>query len=450
MLRRASRRTAPPRPPRLRGAVRPVALALVVVLAGIGPSAAAAEQGPGPQPPGTEPGTPDPSAPPATGEPGEPPPVGPLPDLHPSLAGVAVTSPAHDAAADHRDTVSADLEEAHRLHADTEVELTRLMARDAELTTQITESAARAEHWEEEARRLDGDARAVVVDSFVRGASGADLGPLLEIDVETAEAEAQAQVVSGTVTARHLRELRHAQEQAHRHRNDETLARAVRAGVRDAYAAAEEVRDGAAADIDRLAVELLEATATAEDERRLAEVVGGGFPLVVLDAYVKGAAAMALEAPECGIPWWALAGIGRIESRHGTHGGAEVRADGSLTRPIIGIPLNGTNDTAVIWDSDGGLIDGDPLVDRAAGPMQFIPTTWARWGRDGDGDGDREIQNLYDAAAAAAAYLCASGPMTDDAGLARGYFSYNHSAAYVLNVLDQAHGYRDAIDVPPV
>jgi len=73
--------------------------------------------------------------------------------------------------------------------------------------------------------------------------------------------------------------------------------------------------------------------------------------------------------------------------------------------------------------------------------MQFIPQTWARWGRDGDGDGDRDPQNLYDATAAAAAYLCAGRRLVDDAGLRAGYFSYNHSEAYVEAVLAHAHGY---------
>ena len=34
-----------------------------------------------------------------------------------------------------------------------------------------------------------------------------------------------------------------------------------------------------------------------------------------------------------------------------------------------------------------GRLDGDDTWDRAVGPMQFIPSTWAWSGRDGDGDG---------------------------------------------------------------
>jgi membrane-bound lytic murein transglycosylase B len=65
-----------------------------------------------------------------------------------------------------------------------------------------------------------------------------------------------------------------------------------------------------------------------------------------------------------------------------------------------------------------------------------------RWRVDGDGDGDRDPQNLYDAAAAAAAYLCHGRRLDDEAGIRAGYFSYNHSEAYVEAVLAHAYRYR--------
>jgi membrane-bound lytic murein transglycosylase B len=87
--------------------------------------------------------------------------------------------------------------------------------------------------------------------------------------------------------------------------------------------------------------------------------------------------------------------------------------------------------------------------------MQFIPSTWARWATDGDGDGDEDPQNLYDAAAAAAAYLCYGRRMDTDEGLRAGYFSYNHSEFYVETVLSFAHGYAryripNPLPPPPV
>ena len=174
--------------------------------------------------------------------------------------------------------------------------------------------------------------------------------------------------------------------------------------------------------------------------RVLAQVEGVDFPLVALDAYYRGAETVAAENPSCGVRWWALAGISRVEGRHGTFGGAHLEADGDVSSPIFGIPL------PAVGETDGGLLDGDPTVDHAVGPMQFIPSTWARWGRDGNGDDVADPQNLYDAALSAADYLCASGPGLDgDAGLRRAYFSYNHSDAYVAQVLGYARRYQQAI-----
>jgi len=42
---------------------------------------------------------------------------------------------------------------------------------------------------------------------------------------------------------------------------------------------------------------------------------------------------------------------------------------------------------AAILDTDGGRLDGDISYDRAVGPMQVLPGTWARFGTDGDRDG---------------------------------------------------------------
>ncbi len=173
-------------------------------------------------------------------------------------------------------------------------------------------------------------------------------------------------------------------------------------------------------------------------------VRGLDLPLVVLDAYVRAARTVSAQRPGCGVEWWMLAGIGRVESGHGTFGGAVVQADGTATPPIIGIPLSGARNTAVILDSDGGLLDGDVVYDRAVGPMQFIPTTWAVFAVDGNGDGYADPHNLYDVATAAANYLCrAAGSVANPAGLDRAYFAYNHSLDYVNKVRGFAFEYRN-------
>jgi len=104
--------------------------------------------------------------------------------------------------------------------------------------------------------------------------------------------------------------------------------------------------------------------------------------------------------------------------------------------------LDGAGDVAAIVDTDGGALDGDPLWDRAVGPLQFLPSTWDTYGADGDGDGVAEPQDLDDAAVAAGRYLCAAGgDLSTGAGWWRAVLAYNASTEYAENVLSAADGY---------
>ena len=176
----------------------------------------------------------------------------------------------------------------------------------------------------------------------------------------------------------------------------------------------------------------------------VANVAGSDMSVVAYDAYATAAAGQAA----CGLPWTVLAGIGRTESRHGTYGGARPQGDGTTSPRIIGIALDGRPGIATIGDTDGGAFDGDTTYDRAVGPMQFIPGTWRSMARDGNGDGRADPHNLYDASAAAGAYLCRLGGGLGNAGnLNRAILSYNQSQVYVNTVLSYRRGY-DALGLP--
>jgi murein DD-endopeptidase MepM/ murein hydrolase activator NlpD len=101
-----------------------------------------------------------------------------------------------------------------------------------------------------------------------------------------------------------------------------------------------------------------------------------------------------------GIPWNVLAAINKIESNFGQNMG--------------------------------------PSSAGAIGWMQFMPSTWLRWGVDADGDGIADPWNATDAVYSAARYLAASGGQSD---IARAVFSYNHADWYVREVLDLARVY---------
>ncbi|MFF3905366.1 lytic murein transglycosylase [Streptomyces sp. NPDC001848] len=165
-----------------------------------------------------------------------------------------------------------------------------------------------------------------------------------------------------------------------------------------------------------------------------------GIPATVLDAYEKAAAELQRSKPGCNLPWQLLAAIGQVES--GQAEGGRVDADGTTYTKILGPVLNG-NGFATIKDTDHGVYDGDSTYDRAVGPMQFIPSTWAWAGRDGNGDGVKDPNNIYDAALATAHYLCrADRDLSVQADMNAAILSYNNSQDYLNTVLSWYEYYR--------
>ncbi|WP_328633777.1 lytic transglycosylase domain-containing protein [Streptomyces sp. NBC_00356] len=166
-----------------------------------------------------------------------------------------------------------------------------------------------------------------------------------------------------------------------------------------------------------------------------------GIPATVLDAYKKAASEIGTTKPGCNLDWQLLAAIGKVES--GQANGGDVDKDGNTIHAIKGPPLDG-NGFAKITDTDGGNYDGDTVHDRAVGPMQFIPSTWEWAGRDGNGDGKKDPNNVYDAALAAGHYLCrADRDLSNASDLNKAILSYNNSSDYLAHVLKWLGYYRE-------
>jgi murein DD-endopeptidase MepM/ murein hydrolase activator NlpD len=127
-----------------------------------------------------------------------------------------------------------------------------------------------------------------------------------------------------------------------------------------------------------------------------------GLPFPILHGYWQRAGAT------YGIPWQVLAAINKVESNFGKNMG--------------------------------------PSSAGAIGWMQFMPSTWDRWGMDADADGVSDPWNPQDAIFAAARYLAAAGGRTD---LPRAIFAYNHAQWYVDEILGLARLYgQNGVDVP--
>ncbi len=175
-----------------------------------------------------------------------------------------------------------------------------------------------------------------------------------------------------------------------------------------------------------------------------------GMPAAAERAYRNAARSTASTDPACQLPWTLLAGVGRVESDHGRYGGSTLGRDGVSHPLIIGVQLNGAGPVAAIRDSDGGKLDGDKVWDRAVGPMQFIPTTWADAARDGDGDGVASPNDIDDAALAAAGYLCpGGGSILGETAMGAALLRYNQDDYYVALVMAFERGYRTGSFVMP-
>lgn len=150
--------------------------------------------------------------------------------------------------------------------------------------------------------------------------------------------------------------------------------------------------------------------------------------------------------PGCHMSWALLAGVGRVESGHGSHEGARIRSDGRVVPRIVGPALDGSGRNRKVADTDDGRFDGDRKGDRAVGPLQFLPQTWSRIGVRASGDGKTpDPSDMDDAALTAAHLLCLrGGDVATNKGWWRAVWSYNTSVDYGKAVFSGAQAYAQA------
>ncbi|WP_345554098.1 bifunctional lytic transglycosylase/C40 family peptidase [Streptomyces lannensis] len=192
-----------------------------------------------------------------------------------------------------------------------------------------------------------------------------------------------------------------------------------------------------------------------ETRAQQGDIAGGGsaadIPPRMLTAYKNAAQQVRKYVPKCrGMGWPILAGIAKVESNHAI--GRDIADNGDIRPKIYGILLNGSGtggNTTPVPDTDGGKWDGAAAGERAVGPFQFLPSTWQSIGKDAGGDGTADPHNADDAALGAAIYLCGNGrDLSKDSQLKSAIWQYNHSNAYVANVLSWINQYTAAATAP--
>ena len=189
-------------------------------------------------------------------------------------------------------------------------------------------------------------------------------------------------------------------------------------------------------------VPLADGTEKPDEEWVTTTAADNQIPARAMQAYAQAEIAQREANPECNLRWNTLAGVGSVESAHGTLGGAGLDAAGVPSKRIIGPPLNGKNGTrAIEATKESTTLHGDEKWDRAVGPFQFLTSSWEQYGIDADGDGRADPHDIDDAALAAARHLCAHDRDLASDGWVRGVFAYNNSMAYVDKVRSIADSY---------
>ncbi len=156
---------------------------------------------------------------------------------------------------------------------------------------------------------------------------------------------------------------------------------------------------------------LLLVSATATPSTAATGLAGGPSAVALADIPPSYLVLYLDAAQTCpGLPWGVLAGIGTVESDNGQSDAPGVRSGANFA--------------------------------GAEGPMQFEPATFAAYAIDAQPSVPPSVYDPADAIYTAAAMLCANGAASGtQAGISQAVFAYNHSQAYVADVLAWAARY---------
>ncbi len=145
------------------------------------------------------------------------------------------------------------------------------------------------------------------------------------------------------------------------------------------------------------------------------------IPELVYYAYRAAEMQMAVDNPECGLPWHLLAAVGRLASDHADGGRTDIL--GTLTTPKI-------------------------APSGALGPMLLPAAVWETHRADGNADGTADAQNVFDATLAASAWMCADGArLREPDGEARAVALFNGSPEYLADVRDWSATFAKGAEV---
>ncbi len=365
--------------------------------------------------------------------------------LSAAVAAVPANSAGLDAAVEEQKKLTEQQKRAQQELQQTDKEIQDVTLRRQASTELLARRSEQVTKAAETQQKLRGALRIIGVEWFITG-----FGRLSALNPAVSSAERErldrARVLSESAASSTISKERFAREQLKQLQEELSDLQRQLVEIEDSLGQLSSKSQGLTASLQQLGEQLAKNEQRVAEARMSATVTGTDLSTGALDAYWRAAVALRVSNPNCAIPWWAIAGVGRTESKHGTYRGASLGRDGLVSPPIFGPELNGSNSFAIVRDSDGGALDGTAATDRAVGPMQFLPSSWKAVARDATGDGVADPQNLYDAALTAGVYLCRKGPGLNQEGpLRAAYFSYNRSQRYVDIVMSQAFDYQRSV-----